>query len=88
MIKKDKIDAFLKKHYLGCPVAIRIQRKEETFLDALLLLKSAADKKGCSYGILITHERNWSDNKVPDNIIVLNRYNVQFETELEKRMNY
>ena len=90
IVQRNKgIDAFLKKHYLGCPVAIRIQRKEEAFLDALSLLKSAADNKGCSYGILITHERNWSDNnKLPDNIIVLNRYDVQFEMELEERLDY
>ena len=86
IVQRNKgIDAFLKKHYLGCPVAIRIQRKKETFSDALSSLKAAADKKGCSYGILITHERNWRDNNLPINIIVLNRYDVQFEMELEAR---
>ena len=88
IVQRNKgIDAFLKKHYLGCPVAIRIQRVQEAFSDALSLLKAATEKKGCSYGILITYERNWNENDdLPSNIIILNRYDTQFEIELEEKL--
>ena len=88
IVQRNKgIDAFLKKHYLGCPVAIRIQRVQEAFLDALSLLKAATEKKGCSYGILITYERNWNEiDDLPSNIIILNRYDTQFEIEMEEKL--
>lgn len=36
IVQRNKgIDAILTKHYLDCPVAIRIQRNQEPFLDAL-----------------------------------------------------
>lgn len=80
------IDAFLKKHYFGCPVAIRIQRDEELFSDALSMLVKASAKKGCSFGILITHEKEWgSQRNIPSNIIVINQYSTQFEIELDER---
>lgn len=81
------IDAFLKKYYSGCPVAIRIQRTQENFLDALSLLKAAMEKKGCSYGIFITHEKKWYEYyNAPNNIIIINRYNTQFETKIEEKL--
>ena len=88
IVQRNKgIDAFLKKHYLGCPVAIRIQRVQEAFSDALSLLKAATEKKGCSYGILITYERNWNEiDDLPSNIIILNRYDTQFEIEMEEKL--
>ena len=88
IVQRNKgIDAFLKKHYSGCPVAIRIQRVQEAFSDALSLLKAATEKKGCSYGILITYERNWNEiDDLPSNIIILNRYDTQFEIEMEEKL--
>lgn len=88
IVQRNKgIDAFLKKHYFGCPVAIRIQRDKEHFWDALSLLVAASAKKGCSFGILITHEKKWGDQRnIPSNIIVINQYCTQFEVALEEKM--
>lgn len=86
IVQRNKgIDAFLRRHYSGCPVAIRIQREHEPFWSALSLLKRASDKKGCSYGVLITHEKGWT-GQVPANIFVINRYGTQLEIELEERI--
>ena len=89
IVQRNKgIDAFLKKHYFGSPVAIKIQRKQEKFSDAVSLLQKASAKKGCSYGILITFEKGWgAENLLPSNILVINRYNTQFEIEIEERMS-
>ena len=90
IVQRNKgIDAFLKKHYSGCPVAIRIQRIQEIFLDALSLLKTAMEKKGCSYGIFITHEKKWYEYcNIPNNIIIISRYDTQFETKLEEKISH
>lgn len=89
IVQRNKgIDAFLKKHYLESPVAIKIQRKEESFVDAVGLLQSAGKKKKCSFLILITCEMNWETQRfiVPSNMIVIPQYNVQSENEIEKML--
>lgn len=87
IVQRNKgIDAFLKRHYFGCPVAIRIQRDNESFKDALSMLVSASKKKNCSFGILITYEKNLNSKiNIPSNIIVINKYSTQFEIELDKK---
>ena len=50
------------------------------------MLVTASAKKGCSFGILITHEKEWgSQRNIPSNIIVINQYSTQFEIELDER---
>lgn len=43
--RNNGIDALLKKHYNNAPVAIKIQKKSETFEEALSLLYNAGSKK-------------------------------------------
>ncbi len=82
------IDAFLKKHYLGHPVAIKIQRSDEKFVDALSLLEQASKKKKCSFAILITSEKGWKrTSHIPDNIFVINRYCTQFEIMVDELLS-
>lgn len=85
IVQRNKgIDAFLKKHYFGKPVAIRIQRHREDFATALSLLIHASTKKRCSFSILITYEKNWDPHIfVPKNVFVMHPYGVQFEHILE-----
>lgn len=81
------IDAFLRKHYLSRPVAIRIQRDGELFSDALSLLVTASARKGCSFGILITHEKEPpAQRTIPPNIIVIQRYHTQFEIAVDEKL--
>lgn len=78
------IDAVLKKYYLGAPVAIKIQKSNETVTQAISLLAEAGIKKKCSFLVLILQE---DDNgielpNVPSNMIILNCY----ELEMQKRI--
>ena len=82
IVQRNKgIDAILKKHYLGRPVAIKIQAEQEPFVESVKLLQAAGEKKNCSFTILITSEATWEANKasVPVNMIVITRYEKQFE---------
>ncbi len=47
------IDGFLKKHYKGKPVAIYVQRKNQTLQEALSIINSAARSKGIDNIILV-----------------------------------
>lgn len=82
------IDALLKKHYLDSPVAIKIQRKDESLFDAIHLLKDASQKKKCSFSVLVVNNESWQDSKndVPSNMIVIERYQTQLMAQLEKCM--
>lgn len=82
------IDALLKKHYLDSPVAIKIQRKDESLFDAIHLLKDASQKKKCSFSVLVVNNESWKDSKndVPSNMIVIERYQTQLMVQLEKCM--
>ncbi len=86
IVQRNKgIDAFLKKHYLGKPVAIKIQKENESLADSIQLLDSAGKKKQCSFTVLICNvsEDMTKWNFIPDNMIVLPKYQVQLEDTLE-----
>ena len=86
IVQRNKgIDAFLKKHYLGKPVAIKIQKENESLADSIQLLDSAGKKKQCSFTVLIGNvsEDMTKWNFIPDNMIVLPKYQVQLEDTLE-----
>lgn len=79
------IDAFLKKHYLGGPVAIKIQKASETVTQSIRLLAEAGIKKKCSFLVLIL--QNSANGvelcNIPSNMILLNCY----ELEMQKRID-
>lgn len=85
IVQRNKgIDAFLKKHYLGAPVAIKLQKDNETFEEAVKLLDEAGKKKKCSFTVLISY--GIKDYEIPQNMIVLNRIDLILENELNKKM--
>lgn len=89
IVQRNKgIDAFLKKHYMGHPVAIKIQKKEESLSEAISLLETAAQKKKCSFSVLIINssEQFKSKDNIPSNMVVLQRFQVQLTKQLEKRV--
>ena len=89
IVQRNKgIDAFLKKYYLNAPVALKIQKKAETFQEASQLLLAAAMKKKCSFMVLITYETDWQEEAelLPPNLIVLSRYETQLEHIMKKKM--
>ncbi len=89
IVQRNKgIDAFLRKRYLGAPVAIRLQRNSETLQEAIELLDFAAHKKGCSFTLLIAkdmHKQNRVDS-LPNNMIILDRMDIQLENEIQNRL--
>jgi len=88
IVQRNKgIDAFLKKHYLGAPVAIKIQKQTESIQEAISLLSVAGLKKGCSYTILIRQNDDITllDTAIPANMIVINSNRLEVEQILENR---
>jgi len=84
------IDAFLKKHYLGLPVALKIQKENETILEAINLLQNAGEKKKCSFTVLIYSKNENSmfladEISVPKNMILLPVLDENLNFELQKR---
>lgn len=89
IVQRNKgIDAFLKKYYLGHPVAIKLQKENESLSEAIQLLKNAAQKKKCSFSVLITNasEQLKETNDTPSNMIVLQRYQTQLMAQLNERV--
>lgn len=87
IVQRNKgIDALLKKHYLNAPVALKIQRTDETFANAVQLLRAAGVKKNCSFTVLITCDASHENDAciIPPNMIVISRYETQFEYAVEK----
>lgn len=82
------IDAILKKYYLDAPVALKIQKESETVMQAAELLKKAAEKKNCSFSILVI--RNPVEKslryRIPANMILLERYELNFEQQVELQL--
>lgn len=89
IVQRNKgIDAFLKKYYLGAPVAIKIQKQTESIQDAISLLHTAGAKKRCSFTILIRQntDMNLFDTTIPPNMIVIDSNRLEVEQNLERRI--
>lgn len=81
------IDAFLKKRYFGAPVAIKIQRSSESLEEAIILLHSAAKKKGCCFTVLISNSTHDNSGNIPENMIIIDRFDITIETEIQHRIS-
>lgn len=90
IVQRNKgIDAFLKKYYLGAPVAIKIQKQTESLQEAISLLYTAGMKKRCSFTILIRQNAEMSlfDTTIPSNMIVIDSNRLEVEQNLESRIS-
>ncbi|HFU2807540.1 TPA: site-specific DNA-methyltransferase [Campylobacter coli] len=85
IVQRNKgVDAFLKKHYLNAPVAIKIKKDSESLHEAIALLDETCKKKKCSFTILITDEIvNISQKLIPTNMIIIPQYQTQFEMKIQ-----
>lgn len=89
VVQRNKgIDAILKKHYLGKPVAVKLQKESESILDAISLLSEAGKKRSCSFLVLILREtlRVDSEVSIPTNMVVLTRHETEMECQLDRMM--
>ena len=82
------IDAILKKHYMNAPVAVKIQKKNETVEQAIRLLSDAGRKRSCSFTVLILQNEITPHEiyDVPDNMIILNSYELEVRRKIERYM--
>lgn len=80
------IDAILKKHYLGAPVALKIQKSDETITQAIKLLKDAGMKRNCSFLILILQNEDKKNTPYvsPSNMIVLESYELATKSRISE----
>lgn len=66
------IDAILKTQYLGTPVLVRMQKKNESLLEAAHLLSVAAKKRGSIKSFLIKTQNDFFiGNEIPQNIEIV-----------------
>ncbi len=87
VVQRNKgIDGFLKKFYLGAPVAVKIQKPYESFAEAIDLLNHAGKRKKCSFTVLIRTLEGLVDSEilVPSNMIVLDELKLQLGVKLSK----
>lgn len=91
VVQRNKgIDGFLKKFYLDAPVAVKIQKSDESFSEAVSLLDNAGKRKTCSYTVLIRTSEGLMDSEisVPSNMIVIDALNLQLQSSLLKINGY
>lgn len=86
--RNSGIDGFLKEYIDGKPISIKIQKEDETLGDALKkMIKSGASKNCCFMILIRTHidyQQMFPRKDIPENIIVIDSYEVQNELILEK----
>ncbi len=81
--RNNGLDGFLKAHYLGTPVAIRVQKENEDLEDARRQLLKASARKGCMIKILVrTTATDCRETTIPDvesiddNLLIINSYDL------------
>ncbi len=84
--RNNGLDGFLKVHYLGTPVAIRVQKEHESIEEARRQLLKASATKGCILKILVRtvatdcREPTAVDPEVVDeNLLIVDSYDVVIE---------
>ena len=80
------IDAILRKRYNNGIVSIKIQKKSESFYEAVSLLDQASKKKNCTYSILIKTQDSDDlfPSEIPDNMLIINSYELEIRNYLER----
>lgn len=85
IVQRNKgMDALLKKHYLDAPVAIKIKKENESITEAIQLLMAAGKKKKCSFTILIADDSVFIEELIPDNMIIIKRYDIEAQQRIEE----
>lgn len=90
VVQRNKgIDGFLKKFYLGAPVAVKIQKSYESFSEAINLLNNAGKRKKCSFTVMIRTSEGLVDSEIPipSNMIVIDGLDLQLNASLLKASN-
>ncbi len=88
------LDGFLKAHYLGTPVAIRVQKENESIEEARRQLLKASASKGCVLKILVRtiatdcqQQTTFDSESIDDNLLVINSHELVIEGWLSGKEN-
>jgi site-specific DNA-methyltransferase (adenine-specific) len=88
--RNSGIDGFLKDYVNSKPVPIKIQKNNEHLDKSISLLNAAMERKYAEYGIVVrTHDEISmfvDESTVPDNILIIDRYDVNISKWLEKKI--
>jgi len=83
--RNNGLDGFLKVHYLGTPVAIRVQKEHESIEEARRQLLKASATKGCILKILVRatgcqQQANYFDpESIDDNLLIVDSHELAIE---------
>ena len=90
--RNNGVDGFLKAHYLGTPVAIRVQKENESLEEARKQLLKASASKGCIFKILVrTRDTDCGETAlcdteiIDDNLLVVDSYDFLINQWLGER---
>ena len=91
--RNNGLDGFLKVHYLDAPVAIRIQKENESLEETRRLLLQASATKGCIVKILIRtqaaeNQPQSIDNDpeiIDSNVLIIDSHELMIQQWLEKK---
>jgi site-specific DNA-methyltransferase (adenine-specific) len=91
--RNNGLDGFLKVHYLDAPVAIRIQKENESLEESRRQLLKASVTKGCILNILIrTHPAEYQQQTVHENpevidsnVLIIDSYELLIQEWLREK---
>jgi site-specific DNA-methyltransferase (adenine-specific) len=88
--RNNGLDGFLKVHYLGAPVAIRIQKENESIEEAIRQLLKVSASKGCVLKILVRTKAidcqartNPDLETLDDNLLIIDSHELVIQKWLE-----
>lgn len=91
VVQRNKgIDGFLKEYYKDTPISIKIQKEEESLVEARKKLLQASKTKKCKLGILVRTKRNEEEQiELEDinsdmNILIIDRYDIEIKDYIDK----
>lgn len=86
--RNSGIDGFFKDYIYDRPVAVKIQREEETLHDAVSKLAKAGKIKQCSFMILVRTHMDYFDvidfDTIPDNMRIIDSYEVEMDVLIDE----
>jgi len=84
--RNSGIDGFLKEHFEGCPVPIKIQREHETLEDAIDKLEYATAKGNYSMKIVVQTRESPQSRFFPleTNVVIIQSLELQYKRCMEK----
>jgi site-specific DNA-methyltransferase (adenine-specific) len=81
--RNNGLDGFLKVHYLGTPVAIRVQKENESIVEARRQLLKASASKGCLLKILVRtkatdcrESSTFDPEAIDDNLLIIDSHDL------------